>query len=193
MDLAYALRNFAFQWTYLLCRTSRGKSDALGKGVYQTAMQDLQCDVDNSTRLYILHGRLEPLEKDQPGSITAVLRHYLVLVVNAAHRKALTRMLTSQHPLVVERLRYKKRYHNGIVPWGLRRCRFGCASVETVEHGMFFRENSEKLNQLCTGFILNTSAWVPDVLWATTSSATAVLRTLVFSRDTVCQVAKFAH
>jgi hypothetical protein len=58
---------------------------------------------------------------------------------------------------------------------------------------MFFRENSEKLNQLCTGFILNTSAWVPDVLWATTSSATAVLRTLVFSRDTVCQVAKFAH
>jgi hypothetical protein len=167
--------------------------DALGKAVYRAAMQDLQRDVDNSTRLYLLHGRLEPLEKDQPRSITAVLRHYLILVVNPAHRKALTRMLTSQHPLAVERLRYKKRYHKEIVPRGLRRCRFGCASVETVEHGMFFCEKSEKLNQLRTAFVLNTSAWVPDVLWITTSSATAVLRTLVFNRDTVCQVAKFAH
>ncbi|KAJ6529072.1 hypothetical protein DFH09DRAFT_934978, partial [Mycena vulgaris] len=90
--------------------------EALGKAVYISAMRDLQLDVNQSTRLYLLHGRLEPLEEDPPKAITTILRHYLVLVVNSAHCKALTRRLVSQHPLAVERLRYKKRYHREVAP-----------------------------------------------------------------------------
>jgi hypothetical protein len=58
---------------------------------------------------------------------------------------------------------------------------------------MFFCEKSEKPNQLRPALVLNTKARVPDFLWATTSPATAVLRTLVFNCDTAGQVAKFAH
>ncbi|KAJ7181912.1 hypothetical protein C8R46DRAFT_1159228 [Mycena filopes] len=181
MDLAYALCRLRFPVDLPgLHELSAEVCEALGKAVYGAAMRDLQCDVDNSTRLYLLHGRLEPLEKDAPRAITAVLRHYLVLVVNSAHRKALTRILTSQHPLAVERLRYRSRAHRIIVPRNLRLCRFGCASVETVEHALFFCDKSERLNQLRTAFVLNICAKVPDILWVSADSATMVMRKLVF-------------
>ncbi|KAJ6532435.1 hypothetical protein B0H19DRAFT_965796 [Mycena capillaripes] len=101
-------------------------------------MRDLQEDLNKSTRLYLLHNCLEPLENDASRAIAVVLRHYLQMVVNPAHRWALTRMLLSQHSLAVERLRYKKRYHRDIVPRSLRKCRFGCADGETVEQALFF-------------------------------------------------------
>ncbi|KAJ7300420.1 hypothetical protein DFH08DRAFT_725343, partial [Mycena albidolilacea] len=121
------------------------------------------------------------------------LRHYLVLVVNPRHRKAITRLLVSQHPLAVECLRYKKQYHKEIVPRNLRRCRFGCVSVETVEHAMFFCDQMDELIQRRTTFVLAMSARLPEILVVSTATATAVLRSLVFNRDAVCQVAKFAH
>ncbi|KAJ7348230.1 hypothetical protein DFH08DRAFT_698144 [Mycena albidolilacea] len=194
MDLVYALQRLRFlvelpslpSLTAELC-------EKLGKAVYTAAMCDLQLDVDNSTRLSLLHGRREPLEKEKPKAITAVLRHYLVLVVNPRHQKAITRLLVSQHPLAVECLRYKKRYHKEIVPRNLRRCRFGCASVETVEHAMFFCDQTDELIQWCTTFVLAMSAQLPEILVVSTATATAVLRSLVFNRDAVCQVAKFAH
>jgi hypothetical protein len=54
---------------------------------------------------------------------------------------------------------------------------------------MFFCEKSEKLNQLCTAFVLNTSAWTGCFVgynFVHNSSATNT----VFNRDTVRQVAK---
>ncbi|KAJ7455499.1 hypothetical protein FB451DRAFT_971547, partial [Mycena latifolia] len=113
--------------------------------------------INNSTRLYLLHGRLEPLKDDPPKAITTVRRHYLELVVNSAHRRVVPRMLLSQHPLAVERLRYKKRYHREVVPRALRRCRFGCGCVERVEHAMFFCDGSAELREKRTSFVLRTS------------------------------------
>ncbi|KAJ7440840.1 hypothetical protein B0H11DRAFT_1750479 [Mycena galericulata] len=156
-------------------------------------MRDLQTDINQSTRLYLLHERREPLEDDEPKAITAVFRHYLALVVNSTHRKALTRLLLSQHPLAVERLRYKKRYHREVVPRGLRRCRFGCGKVETVEHALFFCDESARLREKHTSFVLSMSGYVPEVLLVSPQTATDVLKALIFNRSTVCQVAKFAY
>lgn len=139
MDLAYALHHLQFP-VHLpaLPDLAAEACDALGKAVYVSAMKHLDAEVNASTRLYLLHDRREPLEDEPSKKITTFLRHYLQLVVNARHRKALTRVLVSQHPLAVERMRYKTRAHRVIVPREQRLCRFGCDCVETVEHAMFF-------------------------------------------------------
>ncbi|KAJ6529366.1 hypothetical protein B0H19DRAFT_1214557 [Mycena capillaripes] len=132
MDLVYAFGKLRFPVIPpVLPDLTAEKCDALGNTVYSAAMRNLQEDVNKSTRLYLLHNRLEPLENDTPRAITVVLRHYLQMVVNSAHRRALTRMLLNQNSLAVERLRYKRR--------------FGCADVETVEHALFFCNKSELL------------------------------------------------
>ncbi|KAJ7044215.1 hypothetical protein C8F04DRAFT_1027381 [Mycena alexandri] len=121
------------------------KCIALAKEVHTTALKFLDAEVHASTRLYMLHGRLEPLKDEVPKKITVVLRHYLQLVTNSNHRKAITRLLVSQHPLAIERMRYKQRYHRVEVLRDQRLCRFGCREVETVEHALFFCKKSAAL------------------------------------------------
>ncbi|KAJ7156267.1 hypothetical protein C8R46DRAFT_910045 [Mycena filopes] len=194
MDLVYALGKLRFPVALpALAELTLDSCNVLTKAVHTAAMRDLQADIDSSTRLYLLHGRLEPLEKDTPRAITAVLRHYLVLVVNAGHRKALTRLLLSQHPLAIERLRYKKRRHTTIVPRPLRQCRFGCGKVETVEHALFFCEKSELVVAKRITFTITVSGDVPAVLVVSPATASSTLKALIFNRSSVCQVAKFAH
>ncbi|KAJ7186145.1 hypothetical protein C8R46DRAFT_880834 [Mycena filopes] len=198
MDLKYALGRLRFPVELPpLPNLTAQSGDALLKAVHIAAMRDLQTDVRLSTRLYLLHDRLEPLDNDRPRAITAVLRHYLPnyleLVVNAKHRKALTRLLLSQHPLAIERLRYKKRRHTAVVPRALRLCRFGCGKVETVEHAMFFCKASETLTATRDVFAIGVSGVVPGVLTVSPATATSTLKALIFNRATVCRVAKFAH
>ncbi|KAJ7848288.1 hypothetical protein B0H14DRAFT_3453273 [Mycena olivaceomarginata] len=98
MDLHCALRKLPFPVTLPpLTALTLESCTALGKAVYTSAMKFLDSKVENSARLYLLHNRREPLEDEAPRKITVVLRHYLNLVVNAKHRKALTRLLA---PLV---------------------------------------------------------------------------------------------
>ncbi|KAJ6450210.1 hypothetical protein C8R47DRAFT_998968 [Mycena vitilis] len=194
MDLHCALRNLPFPIT-LPPRTALTLESctALGKAVYTSAMKFLDSKVENSARLYLLHDRREPLEDEPPRKITVVLRHYLDLVVNAKHRKALTRLLVSQHPLAVERMRYKQRYHREDVPRHCRLCRFGCGVVETVEHALFFCTGTVELAE-CRGMFIDTVRDMePRVLTVTPLNGTEILRALVFRRDTVCQIAKLAH
>ncbi|KAJ6623521.1 hypothetical protein B0H10DRAFT_2010202 [Mycena sp. CBHHK59/15] len=120
-----------------------------------------------------------------PRAITVVLRHYLTLVNNHRHRKALTRMLLSQHCLAVERLRHPVR--------DLRLCRFGCASVETVEHALFFCNGSLDIREKRCGFALRVRREVSAIVLVSPANATDVLKQLVFNRGTVCKVAKFVH
>ncbi|KAJ7484008.1 hypothetical protein B0H11DRAFT_1723100, partial [Mycena galericulata] len=146
----------------------------------------------SSTRLYMLHERLEPLEDEPAKKITSILWHHLEIVANARHRKALTRLLVSQHPLAVERMRYKSRYHREIIPRDRRCCRFGCEAVATVEHAMFFCQGSEDLNVCRATFISGMRTCGPRIDGITPESATNILKALIFRRDTVCQIAKFA-
>jgi hypothetical protein len=129
-DLVYTLGKLRFPVQLPgLPELTPEKCDTLMKAVYSAAMRDLQMDINLSTCFYLLHDRLEPLENETLKAITAVLRHYLVLVVNAKHRKALTRLLVSQHPLAIECLRYKKRRHTSVVPRVLR-WNMQCSSVK---------------------------------------------------------------
>ncbi|KAJ7176475.1 hypothetical protein C8R46DRAFT_834544, partial [Mycena filopes] len=146
MDLSFAMGRLRYPVTLPALGTLTPEiCMALAKAVHRSALQHLDAEVHASTRLYLLHGRLEPLANESPKKIIVVLRHYLQLVANAKHRKALTRLLVSQHPLAVERMRYKSRYHRVEVPRDLRRCRFRCNEVETVEHALFFCKKSEDL------------------------------------------------
>ncbi|KAJ6461898.1 hypothetical protein C8R47DRAFT_993339 [Mycena vitilis] len=194
MDLTYALRKLQFPVELpALPELTAAKCAELGKAVYISAMKYLDSEVKASTRLYLLHNRLEPLEDEAPRKITVILRHYLELVVNSRHRKALTRLLVSQHPLAVERMRYKQRYHRVMVPRELRLCRFGCREVETVEHGLLLCQKSEALVECRQEFVDLLKAVEPRLASLAPWNATTVLRSVIFRRDTVCQVAKFAY
>jgi hypothetical protein len=194
MDLVYALQGLRFPIQLPPLPEINGETcDNLAKAVHAVGMKHLATDTDASTRLYLLHGRREPLEEEPPKAVTSILRHYLILVENAHHRKALTRMLLSQHPLAVEKLRYPRRYHDEPVPRELRKCRFLCDQVETVEHALFFCNGSEDLREKRRVFKLGVSTKVPEVLAINPWNATEVLRKLVFERETVCQLAKYVH
>ncbi|KAJ7754238.1 hypothetical protein DFH07DRAFT_941127 [Mycena maculata] len=106
MDLVYALQNLRFPVTLpALPELTPEKCTALTKEVHIAAMRHLDAEVNSSTHLYMLHDRLELLEDEPPKKMTAFLRHYLVLVVNAKHRKALTRLLAGE-----ELLQYRNAY-----------------------------------------------------------------------------------
>ncbi|KAJ7483936.1 hypothetical protein B0H11DRAFT_2019558, partial [Mycena galericulata] len=107
--------------------------------------------------------------------ITTILHHYLVLVVNAKHHKALTRLLVSQHPLAVERMRYKQRGHRVNIQRDDHRCRFGCnwpanAELETL------RDTFMTSMQQVETRVNSVAPW----------NTTNIL-------DTVCQVAKYVY
>ncbi|KAJ7442012.1 hypothetical protein FB451DRAFT_1298099 [Mycena latifolia] len=96
MDVAYALQKLPVPIQLPpLPELSPERCVGLAKAVRIAALKQLDAEVSASTRLYMLHDRREPLEDEPVKKITAVLRHYLVLVVNPKHRKALTRLLVS--------------------------------------------------------------------------------------------------
>ncbi|KAJ7464409.1 hypothetical protein FB451DRAFT_1489651, partial [Mycena latifolia] len=140
---------------------------------------------------YLLHGRREPLEDERAKKIIVILRHYLTLVVNAAHRKSLTRLIVSQHLLAVERMRSKIRYHREDIPREHRLCRFGCGTVETAEHALFFCDGTEALVERRNQFVASASTKEPRLQEMTADRARAVLRDMIFRCDTVCRIAKY--
>ncbi|KAJ7451572.1 hypothetical protein FB451DRAFT_1051190 [Mycena latifolia] len=193
MDVAYALQKLPVPIQLPpLPELSPEKCVGLAKSVRIAALKQLDAEVSASTCLYMLHDRREPLEDEPAKKITAVLRHYLVLVVNPKHRKALTRLLVSQHPLAVERMRYKQRYHRVIVPRDERLCRFGCNTVETLEHALFFCGGAESLLECRQHFVHSARMTEPRLNFLAPWNATSILKALIFRRDTVCQIAKFA-
>jgi hypothetical protein len=119
------------------------------------------------------------------------LRHYLELVENVKHRKASTRLLVSPHSLAVERMRYKQRYHRVNVPRDSCLCQFGCNATETVEHALFFCRKSAKLEDYPLLFTQSMQSMEPRISSVAPWNATGILKSIIFRRDTVCQVSKF--
>ncbi|TEB36748.1 hypothetical protein FA13DRAFT_1787112 [Coprinellus micaceus] len=119
--------------------------EGLRKEVHTGALAEIQRKFDGSSKLYLLHGRLE---SDEGGGrrrvvVTSKLRDYLRLE-NPNHRKALTRVLVSAHKFAVEILQYAK----NPVPREERVCRYGCEMVETPEHVWLSCMGSEELVEL---------------------------------------------
>jgi hypothetical protein len=193
MDLVYALGRLPVPIHLpALTELTSEKCEALGKSVYTAAMKYLDYQVAKSPRLYLLRDRLEPVKDELPRPITACLRHYMTLVVNSRHRKALTRLLLGHHCLAIERLRYEERYFKAS-PRARRLCRFGCARVETAEHALFFCDGSLDVMERRAAFVVRMRRLVPAVTQISRENATQVLKKLIFDRDTVCKTAKFVH
>jgi hypothetical protein len=90
-------------------------------------------------------------------------------------------------------MRYKSRYHRVDIPREQRLCRFGCHQVENVEHAMLHCAAKPELEERRRQFVDKVITKEPRLHAITPGNATAVLRALIFRRDTVCQIAKFAH
>ncbi|KAF5314568.1 hypothetical protein D9611_007039 [Ephemerocybe angulata] len=98
--------------------------------VKKSMTEGIQREMDQSRKLILLHGRCEPDEEGNlVNHVPLKLRHYM-LVCDARHRRALTRVLVSNHKYGVELLGYGK----GAVERARRLCRFCRVEVETPEH-----------------------------------------------------------
>ena len=145
-----------------------------------------------STKCYLLKGRLELGVSGGPMSVVRKLRHYLVLPVIPAHRKAFTSILFSTHGLAVERLRWRERYR-APVPREWRLCRFCRASVEDEVHALIDCEGdiSHPLVPLREAMRREVSAIVPDFVWH--SDSLSLLLCLLHDRQLPVPVAKFIY
>jgi hypothetical protein len=119
--------------------------EELMKEVRKGALTEIQREFDGSSKLYLLHGRLDNGEEEgrRKVVVTSKLRDYLRLE-NPNHRKAFTRILVSAHMLAVEIYQYAK----APVPRKERVCRFGCGEVETPEHIWLGCRGNDALIQL---------------------------------------------
>ncbi|PBK79388.1 hypothetical protein ARMGADRAFT_1056323 [Armillaria gallica] len=134
--------------------------------------------VDSSDKLYLLHGRKEPVKNKSPRTITLTLRHYLDVKVKD-HRKALTWMLLSSHMLTIERLRWRE-LGRPRLERDHRKCRFCKIAVESPEHAMLGCTSSQVLVHTRSQML----ARLDDV---------GFLKKLVQSRKAIATVAKWAH
>jgi hypothetical protein len=114
-----------------------------------------------SKKLYLLQDRREPQERGPAVYKPLAFRHYL-LVYNAQHRKALTRLLLSSHPLASERLRWPDRYRL-YVPAEKRLCRFCSLKCETPEHALLECLAHTSLALLRADFLAKIYSAVPSL------------------------------
>jgi hypothetical protein len=165
--------------------------DGLVKSVRKCAAAWLDGELESSVRLYLLHGRLEPVEGKPPRKVVVSFRHYLE-VPTPKHRRALTRLLLSDHPLAVEQLRRASRYHPA-VPQNDRLCRLCRSHVETPEHVLLLCNASPSIADLRRAFIIalqTRGVHLPDI---TPASAVRFLQESLYNRSAVNLLAKFVY
>ncbi|THU84511.1 hypothetical protein K435DRAFT_870190 [Dendrothele bispora CBS 962.96] len=125
---------------------------AIAKKVSQVADRELQADIQNNIRVYLLHHRLEPQEEGPPKRFTRTLRHDLYLIPNPNFRNALTWLLCGQHDYALEMLRWSSATRRHRIPRERRLCRFCTMHVESPEHAslqcMLDRETVEWRQEL---------------------------------------------
>ncbi|KAJ7024931.1 hypothetical protein C8F04DRAFT_968411, partial [Mycena alexandri] len=164
--------------------------EAIAKRVIEAVDADLQFDIDHLKKTHLLRNRLELLD-DKLTMVTRRRRHYLTMVPIPAHRKALTRLLLSDHNLSSERLRYPARYRLAI-PEAERLCRFCRREVENEVHALLVCDGHQPLAALREAFLVEL--FECDVTLEATYmilSCHDFLGHMVSSRKAVKRVAKF--
>ncbi|KAJ7201576.1 hypothetical protein GGX14DRAFT_304047, partial [Mycena pura] len=118
-------------------RTDDGVKEIM-EHVQRVLDADLQRDIDSFEKTHLLRDRVERIDEGEGqsrmGLVTRRRRHYLDVPI-PAHRRAITRLMLSDHNLSVERLRYPGRYR-AAAPRELRLCRFCRAAVEDEAHAI---------------------------------------------------------
>ena len=122
---------------------------------------------------------------------TLALRHYLLLISQAEHRKVLTRFLTASHPLAVERLIWPDRYRLS-VPRQHRLCRLCKLHIETPEHAAFECNGLQELSQLRSAFLHKIYSEIPSFpRYHPGRDAADYFRKMVDQRPTIALFARF--
>ncbi|GLB35658.1 hypothetical protein LshimejAT787_0212230 [Lyophyllum shimeji] len=161
------------------------------KSVEEGAEKWLQSEVDNSDKLYLLHGRKEPRKDKAPEQITLYLRHYLILVKTRAHREALTSLMLSTHMLAVERLRWVEHGYPR-VKRADRLCRLCVKEVETPEHALLDCTGNMALHALRHEFLNQLLTTLPHLRNSVEQmDSTSLLKLIIAQRPTTPLVAKF--
>lgn len=162
------------------------------KAVDRSCRAWLLQEIEQTPKLYLLHGRLEPLGHGEYKAVVMYLRNYL-RVVNTNHRKAVTRLLLSSHNLALERMRWSERYHDR-VPRELRLCRLCANAVESPEHALLLCTGSEELIALREAFLTSIEPCLPSIK-DSISPRTAVhnVQQILFREDTIQRAARFVY
>lgn len=129
------------------------------KLVEKSCAQTLYSDIAQSTKTYLIRSPTEP------SSSRLQLQPYLKMLHLTAYRKALTQLITSNHCLAVERLRWKIR-RGGDVPRRARLCRFCKTDVEDEKHALFLCKSSPELTNWRAEFFNRLRDSHPDLLHA---------------------------
>ena len=114
----------------------------------------LQAELEKSSR------RLELL-LHRSVTKTRTLRPYLKVLI-PAHRKALTRLLLSDHTLAVETLRRGERYRRRVERRDERLCRFCHSAVEDEGHALLVCEGDAELVRLRQELVDNLGVHLPE-------------------------------
>ncbi|KAJ7699970.1 hypothetical protein B0H17DRAFT_1048000 [Mycena rosella] len=125
------------------------------KRVEQILDTQLQSEIDTFTRTHLLRDRVQRIDEGEGesrvGLVTRRRRHYLDVPI-PSYRKAITRLLLSDHNLSIEHLRYPGRYR-AAAPRDLRLCRFCRAAVEDEAHALLVCTGHDKLAILRRDFL----------------------------------------
>lgn len=151
----------------------------------------LRNEIESSPRLYLLHGRKEPLEDGTYSAAVMRLRHYLSIVKVESHRMAVIRLLAGEHQFASEILRRKTRYRDAI-PYDQRLCRFCPAAVETPEHVLLVCMGCPEIVVLRNMFLSKMRVAHPTLRHCNLSNALHWLKLLLFGqRSTIADVSAF--
>lgn len=152
----------------------------------------LKSAIDNSSKLYLLHGRKVLFKDgDTPVHKTLHFRHYLS-VNNADHRKSITRLLLSGHRLALERLRWTE-HRQPRIETIHRKCCFCETEIESPEHALLDCTANLSLVELrlkTMTHIYNNSPELPAI--GSIESAD-LLRQMVSQTHTIQLLAKYTH
>jgi hypothetical protein len=163
------------------------------KSIESGALKWLQDEVDNSVKLYLLHGRREPQKDKPPAQKTLYLRHYLFMVRTQEHREALTSIMLSTHQLAVEKLRHGDHALQPL-PRHERVCRFCKTMVESPEHALLECQHSQEVLNLRNIFLPKLFHTVPNLQRKmATLTSTEFLKAIIYERSTIVLVAKYVH
>ncbi|KII94046.1 hypothetical protein PLICRDRAFT_36277 [Plicaturopsis crispa FD-325 SS-3] len=116
----------------------------------------------NSPKPWLLHSRLEKAADGTFVGVPLKLRHYLLVPITR-HRKALTRLLTGDSPLAIERGRWPERDRMRI-PREWRLCRFCRTEVEDECHALLECAANAALVNVRRGFVMDVQRIAPA--WA---------------------------
>ncbi|KAH6874862.1 hypothetical protein BKA70DRAFT_1128740, partial [Coprinopsis sp. MPI-PUGE-AT-0042] len=150
----------------------------------------LHSQLECSPKLYLLKGRMEPSRSDEGvwSVVPLLCRHYLH-VANPDHRRALTRILASNHYYASELLQYCG------VPWAERLCRLCGESVETPEHALLQCTGNQELMDLRSRLVISLLDECSDddarKLHKAEGDCITQLRVLIGIRETITLVARY--